>query len=309
MVRIIQQFRQGFNGTGDQPQERGSVVVLVALALTTLLGLCAIVTDIGLMYAEKAHLQNSVDAAALAGVRELPSNPEEAKGIAIDYASKNGVISDDVHVIVDANNGSKIIVTASKQVPTHFARIWGITQELISVSANAVMVPPREVFGAIPLCIQEQVLVVGQSYELKSGGGSNESGFYFDDNENNKVKKKEEESGISGWYGAWKPTSDNENIYDYESDLADGYLGPLRVGQIVDVNPGVMSGPTERGITKRIGIDPVVYIPIVNIIENTKTLQIVGFAAFVLEGVSGNGNDSVVTGKYIPLFTPKLVAN
>ncbi|MFZ3129643.1 MAG: Tad domain-containing protein [Desulfosporosinus sp.] len=67
LQQFKQLFRQGFSNTEVHQQERGSVVVLVALALTGLPGLCAIVTDVGLIYAEKAHLQNSVDAAALAG--------------------------------------------------------------------------------------------------------------------------------------------------------------------------------------------------------------------------------------------------
>jgi hypothetical protein len=47
----------------------------------------------------------------------------------------------------------------------------------------------------------------------------------------------------------------------------------------------------------------IVYIPIVKIISESgnsiQEVQIVGFAAFFLEGVAGNGNDSIVTGWFI----------
>ena len=361
LLQFKQLFSQGFSNTDVHQKERGSVVVLVALALTALLGFCALVSDVGLMYAEKAHLQNSVDAAALAGAQELPNYPfpdypYSAKEIAQDYASKNGASA--VTVTFEENN-AKIIVHATQQVPTYFARIWGITEEQISVSAKAMMVPPTGLSGAVPLSIQEQDFVYGQKYVLKSGGGSGTADWYFDDSKNNAVKKSGEASGASGWYGALELTGTGANTY--ESDLANGYQGTLRVGQILDVKHGNMSGPTADGINTRLNCDTrvpkntidnydmnapqIVYIPIVRIISESgnsiQEVQIVGFAAFFLEGVAGNGNDSVVTGWLIPtlasnglttaslsdllkteydmehgetsndfgLYTPKLVAN
>lgn len=296
------------------PQERGSVVVLVALSLTVLLGFCAIVTDIGLLYAQKAHLQNSVDAASLAGVQELPNDPSLAEQRASNYATRNGAPA--VTVSFEANN-AKIIVHATQQVPTYFARIWGIKEERISVSAKAMMVPPAGLSGAVPLSVQEQDFVYGQKYVLKSGGGSGTSNWYLDDDKNNSAKKSGEESGTSGWYGALELSGTGANTY--ESDLANGYPGTLRVGQILAVKHGNMSGPTADGINTRLSRDTrvprntidnhdrdapeIIYIPIVRILAESENsiheVQIVGFAAFFLEGVAGNGNNSIVTGWFI----------
>ncbi|HBV86974.1 MAG TPA: hypothetical protein DEF42_10070 [Desulfosporosinus sp.] len=299
--------------------DRGSVIILVALALTALLGFCAIVTDVGLIYAHKAHLQNSVDAAALAGAQELPSNPSLAEQTARSYATQNG--TPDVNVTFDADN-AKIVVQATKQVPTYFARIWGITEEQISVSAAAMMVPPITLSGSVPLSIQEQNLVYGQKYVLKSGGGSGTSEWYLDDDKNNSVIKYGEVSGTSGWYGALELTGTGAS--SYETDLANGYQGELHVGQILEVKHGNMSGPTAEGINTRLNRDTrvpkntiddydrsapqIVYIPIVRIISESGNsiheVQIVGFAAFFLEGVAGNGNNSVVTGWFIETLVP-----
>lgn len=296
------------------PRERGSVVVIVALSLTVLLGFCAIVTDVGLLYAKKAHLQNSVDAAALAGVQDLPNNPNAARAIATEYATRNGVSG--VNVTFGANNAI-IIVQVTQQVPAYFARIWGITHEQISVSARAMMVPPTGLSGAVPLSIQEQNFVKGQKYVLKSGGGSGTTAWYLDDDKNNSVTKSGEVSGTSGWYGALELTGTGANTY--ESDLANGYTGTLHVGQILDVKHGNMSGPTADAIHTRFSRDTrepkntilnydrnapqIMYIPIVKIISESgnsiQEVQIVGFAAFFLEGVAGNGNDSIVTGWFI----------
>lgn len=320
LQQFKQLFREGFSNTDIRQKERGSVVVLVTLALTALLGFCAIVTDVGLMYAKKAHLQNSVDAAALAGVQELPNDLNQSEQKARDYASENGVSA--VTVTFEANNAI-IIVQATQPVPTYFARIWGITQEQISASAKAVMIPPTELSGAVPLSVQEQDFVYGQKYVLKSGGGSGTSSWYLDDSKSNAVKKSGEESGTPGWYGALELSGTGANTY--ETDLANGYAGTLRVGQIVDVKHGNMSGPTADGINTRLSRDTsvprntfvnynrnapeIIYIPIVRIISESgnsiQKVQIVGFAAFFLEGVAGNGSDSIVTGWFIQ----KLVSN
>lgn len=176
LQQFKQLFSQGFTITDFHHTERGSVVVLVTLALTALLGFCALVTDVGLIYAQKAHLQNSVDAAALAGVQELPNDPSLAEQRARDYAARNGAPA--ITVSFEANN-IKIIVQATQQVPTYFARIWGITEEQISVSSKAMMVPPTGLSGAVPLSVlDENKLVYGEPYVLKEGGGSGNTGWY-----------------------------------------------------------------------------------------------------------------------------------
>jgi hypothetical protein len=269
------------------PQERGSVVVLVTLALTALLGFCALVTDVGLMYAQKAHLQNSVDAAALAGVQELPNDPSLAEQRARDYASRNGAPA--VTVSFEANN-YKIVVQATQQVPTYFARIWGITEEQISVSAKAMTVPLTGIKGAVPLSIMaETQLNYGVSYELKFGA----------------------HSGETGWYGGLDLRCDNNSGKMYNTDLEFGYPGTLSVGDPVNELSGVKTGPTADAIANRISPDStntfddhdrnateIMYIPIITADELGK-MKIVGFAAFYIDRVNGKGDNSIITGRFL----------
>ena len=65
--------RFGRNWRGGQ-DDRGSVLVLVGLMIGVLVGLTALVTDVGTLYWNRRVLQNAVDGAALAGARELPPN-------------------------------------------------------------------------------------------------------------------------------------------------------------------------------------------------------------------------------------------
>lgn len=280
--------------------DRGSVAILVALGLTTLLGFGALVTDIGLFYAQKASLQNAVDAAALAGVQELPGDPNRASQIAQDYATRNN--APNISVQFEVNN-AKIIVTTQKTVPTYLAKIWGINSEQLSATARAIMLPPTSISGAVPLSIQEQNFEYGALYTLKSGSN--------DDTGQN-----------SGWFGALELSGNGAR--SYETDLADGYQGTLSIGQIIDVKHGNMSGPTEQGVEERLAQDTrvprntfndydrnapeIMYVPIVKIVDSNGNsvhqVQIVGFAAFFLEGVAGNGNDSIITGRFIRTLIP-----
>ncbi|PKN12398.1 MAG: hypothetical protein CVU69_07905 [Deltaproteobacteria bacterium HGW-Deltaproteobacteria-4] len=69
--------------------ERGSVVVLVAVMLFLIFFCVALVVDIGHIHNVKIELQRAVDAAALAGAQELPGGTVEATALAMVLA--NGI--------------------------------------------------------------------------------------------------------------------------------------------------------------------------------------------------------------------------
>ena len=54
--------------------DRGAIAVTVALSLTALLAVLAFVVDVGLLYFEKAELQNGADSAALAVAQECATS-------------------------------------------------------------------------------------------------------------------------------------------------------------------------------------------------------------------------------------------
>src|SRR2546430_16840192 len=70
--------------------ERGQVIVLTVMALTVLLGMSALVLDVGAWFHSKRQLQATADASALAGAQMLPDTPGTAISTALDYANKNG---------------------------------------------------------------------------------------------------------------------------------------------------------------------------------------------------------------------------
>jgi Putative Flp pilus-assembly TadE/G-like len=72
-----------------RPGEEGQVAIVVALMLTVMLGLGALVVDVGLNWTARTQLQSAADAAALAGAAELPGQPDEALAKATEYMLDN----------------------------------------------------------------------------------------------------------------------------------------------------------------------------------------------------------------------------
>ena len=60
-----------FFSTGSRKSERGQMVVIVALALTTLIAMAGLVIDGGMALSNRRQVQNAADSAALAGTRVL----------------------------------------------------------------------------------------------------------------------------------------------------------------------------------------------------------------------------------------------
>ena len=70
--------------------ERGQSTVLTLVFLTVLLGMAALVLDVGSWYRTKRAAQSTADAAALAGAQALPYDTAGASNLAMQYANKNG---------------------------------------------------------------------------------------------------------------------------------------------------------------------------------------------------------------------------
>jgi Flp pilus assembly protein TadG len=154
------------NSRANSRQE-GAVVIVMSLFLVVVVGVLALVVDLGHLYSTKTGLQNAADAAALAGARELNGSAagvQAAVTKAIDIARQNrydfyqpvgtaaadgglqiqvGMSPDDMIdadlVDTDSEAANKTFVrvsTGSRSVETWFAGIWGIR----STSTYAVAV-------------------------------------------------------------------------------------------------------------------------------------------------------------------------
>ena len=119
---------------GRLRSESGQVVPFVGLILLgTLLAVCALAIDMGVWFKASRSAQNVADAAALAGVQDLPTDPAKAVDDAASYALQNGGTLDGAPTVV----GNTISVRAKQTAPAIFARILGIESETVRATASA----------------------------------------------------------------------------------------------------------------------------------------------------------------------------
>lgn len=144
----------------SRPRERnrGAVAVQVAMGMSVLLGMAAMVVDGGLMMAERRRAQATADAAALAAATDLYKNYGTNTGTdpggtaassALSLASKNGYANDGSTTVVSVNippvtaksayfNGRAgyAEVNVTYKMSRGFSGIWGNSQ--LTLSAHAV---------------------------------------------------------------------------------------------------------------------------------------------------------------------------
>lgn len=286
--------------------ERGNVLVLVALLLVVLIGFTALVVDGGRLYVEKSMLQKAADAAALAGVQELPNDSAKAETKSKEVASKNDVTNTTVEIPTD---NMWIRVTTSSDVNLTFARIFGKDNASVKATAKVKLNPITSATGVIPIgvdmgaydkwksCTEITLKLDSPTGDIDECSGSDKLG--------------------SGNTGAIR-ILENKGGKDYKDDLAYGSKEPVSVGESFFTEPGVMKGPNEQGIKIRVDAcskkykydsatfltnpppsdcEQVVTVPVYTILDDKKNgatmeVKVVGFATFFLIG-SGNGKEAI----------------
>ncbi|MEW6446534.1 MAG: pilus assembly protein TadG-related protein [Bacillota bacterium] len=280
--------------------ERGAALVLVAAALVALLGFGAVVIDVGVLYLNRERLSNAADAAALAGSQFLPDDPATAVSTAQHYALRNGIQPGELTVSVGPY-GNSITVDVQRQVSLSLAKVLGLTSAQVTGHAKVQVGGADEVSGVVPLGVPDQTLEYGTLYSLKVGGGAGEHGNFG--------------ALALGGHGAC----------NYEDNLRDGYQGWLKINDIIETEPGNMSGPTERAIEDRISghesctfnnhclnCPRVIVVPVYQYLgelQGRSQVKIVGFASFFLDGVTGHGKDSYVNGYFIETLSSNARRN
>lgn len=136
--------------------EGGQVTILMALLATVLLASTALVIDSGASYSKKRNLQNTADAAALAGVMEIAEDrgAGAAEAVAKDYVQTNTAGVESVEVAFPGANKVRVRLAAGQQ--TFFARIFGINSVTVHGNATAETVLAGQVNHLMPLIVPFQ---------------------------------------------------------------------------------------------------------------------------------------------------------
>jgi len=139
-------------------RDDGQVAVLSVVFLTVLLGMSALVLDVGTWFRADRQAQLTADAAALAAAQELPDKASSAQAVAHSYAAKNGQKDQSVAVQLTSTFTSSDTVKVNVEAPAPgvFAKLLGIDSVTVRATATARSGSPKEAKWVAPIVVNEQ---------------------------------------------------------------------------------------------------------------------------------------------------------
>jgi len=125
-------------------RERGQGLILAVLGMAVFLGFVAMAVDVGLFLNERRELQNSADAAALAGAAYLPDAAVATQN-AQTWAAKNFNDGNEVVQSIQVSTyriaNDRITVTVQREIPFVFGKALGLISDTMQATATAGRVP------------------------------------------------------------------------------------------------------------------------------------------------------------------------
>jgi Flp pilus assembly protein TadG len=224
---------------------QGQVAVIFTLAIVALVGGIALCTDVLIMYMNWQSMQKAADAAVLAGANSLPVDPAGAISRAESYATQNGLSSSEVGTPVVSPDDQDITVNASRKVPYYFGRVLGLASQLVQVSATASAPQPISKVGGVSGLTSGTFGTTTGEYPLIPIGLDYQTPYYYNDS----VTLNQAQVGPGNWGSLALGGVGGSNE---RGNLADGYSGPVAVGDWISTEPGKKVGPVDQGLTDRI---------------------------------------------------------
>ena len=136
--------------------ERGQATVLTLIFLVVLLGMAALVLDIGSWYRADRDTQSTADSAALAGAQSLPDDTGQAVSLASSYAGKNGGGLQSATISSSIASNDTIKVKISRQSPGIFTKLFGHDSTTVGSSATARVAPMAQAMSVAPIVVNIQ---------------------------------------------------------------------------------------------------------------------------------------------------------
>ena len=137
--------------------ESGQVLVFVAVILTGLVGMAALVVDVGSWYQADRKLQTAADAAALAGAQDLPHNRSTREG-QVRSSTRSSTTPGIPTPTVTFPDAGTIDVVADADTPGIFAPVLNAAFDVVTVhaEAQAKVFAPSELKNVAPIAVHKE---------------------------------------------------------------------------------------------------------------------------------------------------------
>src|SRR5436190_9063812 len=285
--------------------QSGQALVLTVVFLVSMLGMSALVLDVGSWYRSKRNLQATADSAALAGAQALPDTPSSASGLAGQYAQKNAsdLATADYSVGSNIVPNDQITVHITRPAPGFFAKLFGIDSVNVGATATAESEGMAQARYVAPITVRN-------THPMLAGPGCP---CYGPDNETSIPLGK---NGAPGSFAMLDLTGDSTGTTG-ASTLADwivnGYDHYLPLGGYYS-DPGAKFNNSQilAALNQRVGTE--LLFPVYDTLTSggsNATYHIIAWAAFHLESVETQGTGGSITGYFtdivwdgVPATTP-----
>ena len=304
-------------------EQRGSTIAVLTVSMFVMAACAGMAIDIGAIASFKSQLQAAVDAAALAGARGYITDEGQAATDAIAVAAQNkyqnrSLQLDAGEISFPGNNS--VHVSATRTVSLYFLRVAGINTARIHAEAIAAFGELRNTKGLKPWAVPEEHWNVGDVVTLKLGS------ITEPDNNNNIP---------ASWHFpvCFPPINrgtPSTGADEYRDNILNGTNHTIEVGDVLQVEPGNMVGPTIQGVNDILGQDPNAYWAGDNVAnsrypgsssprickiavidpnslpgDGRTTVTVERFAVFFLEGMQGQN----LIGRFMEIATTGELAN
>jgi len=282
--------------------ERGQAIVLMTLSLVVIMGMAALVLDVGNWYHTKRRLQGTADAAALAGAQLLPNDPSGAQSQALNYADKNGgdVAGANITVISTVAPNDTISVRARRTDPGIFSGILGIASADIDARAKARVGPPTKARYVAPM-------VVDCDHPLiHNCNGDSTPDFLVP------TTMDYDPMGAPGAYGMLNLGGDQNPGSSEEAQwILHGFDKYLGLGDYRS-DPGAKfsSSNIQDALHDRMGT--VLLFPVYRVLDGTgqnAVYEIIGWIGFHLTAYEVHGNNAVLHGYFTEFIAQGILAS
>jgi hypothetical protein len=290
--------------------ERGQAMVLSVLFLFVLVGMAALVVDVGSWYKADRDAQTTADAAALAAAQLLPDDTAGARAEAVEYGDANGgdVEAADVEITNGASPNDTVSVVVERTTPGFFAQLFGLGEVGVEAYAKARVGTPGEARWVAPIVVHKDNEMLNnclpkvcedeielEYYHLKNSGpqtdGSGSFGFI-------NLERSESNPGTS-------------TLGDWIRDGFDELLDPNAWYQARTGNP-FSSSHVADSLQAKLEAEKELLFPIYEkLVGNGSNAKyyIIGWAAFQVTELELQGSKEILHGHFTNVIWEAVQAN
>ncbi len=283
--------------------ERGAVVVIVALVAIVLFGAAAYAIDSGNLWQTRRNMVTATDAGALAAASKFAVG-QDGCSVAPQFltANRSDATLDACNPSTTNTDGGYVTVSGHTNVPLSFAGVFGMTNKQVNSATSARWGIPSSATGLRPiaLCITSTP-ALEQWLNLPSGPtGPTTTPITITLSNSQPDSCKDSSGNVAGNWGLAFGSGNNSNS-DTVNWLANGYSTPVSIGDDIHANTGAFSGSLQSALQSLVDNHTWFALPVFDRVDglngNNASYHVVAFAfvQLVSYDVSGTQANRYIT--------------